>query len=177
MKADKKLLKTELNYVGQFLSQNFGRENAQDLMILFRDILKQDYSLPTVCRQIKRHMDHPSRLQLIHVLFGLSRADGDVHPLEIDAIGKIASYLGVSQTDFESIKAMFASSTTAAYRILDIDPDASPDEIKRAYRKMANKYHPDKVSHLGEDLRRLAEDKFKSINEAYQKITKERRFK
>lgn len=176
MKADKQLLKSELEYVKQFLSRNFGVDNAKELMLLFKDILEQDYSLSTVCRQIKSHMDHPSRLEMIHVLFGLSQADQHVHPLEIDAIQKIARYLGVSQEDFESIKAIFVPDSTAAYRILELDPNTSIDEIKRGYRKLANKYHPDKVQHLGDDFQRLAEEKFKAINEAYQKIKKERQF-
>ncbi|MFQ6675393.1 MAG: TerB family tellurite resistance protein [Fidelibacterota bacterium] len=172
MKADKELLKSELNYVKRFLSQHFGPENAGDFMILFRDILKQDYSLVTVCRQIRRHLDHPGRLEMIHVLFGLSQADGKVHPAEIAVIEKISRYLGISHDDFESIKGMFVQDTTAAYRILNVDPDASPEEIKRAYRRMASKYHPDKVQHLGEEIQKLAEEKFKSINEAYQKISR-----
>jgi len=176
MKADKQLLKTELEYVKQFLSRNFGVDNAKDLMILFKDILKQEYSLSTVCSQIKRHMDHPSRLEMIHVLFGLSQADNHIHPLESEAILKIARYLGISQADFNSIKAMFVSDTTAAYQILKVDPNTSPDEIKRAYRKMANKYHPDKVHHLGDDFQRLAEEKFKAISDAYRQIKKERQF-
>lgn len=176
MKADRQFLKSELEYVKQFLKQNFGSQNAQDLMILFRDILKQDYSITTVCRQIKSHMDHPSRLEMIHVLFGLSQADNEVHPLEIEAIGKIARYLGVSEADFKSIKAMFVSDAAAAYHILEVEPHSSQDEIKRAYRKMANKYHPDKVQHLGDDFQKLAEEKFKAINDAYQQIKKELQF-
>ena len=176
MKADKELLKSELEYVKRFLRENFGGQNAQDLMTLFRDILKQDYSIPTVCRQIKSHMDHSSRLEMVHVLFGLSKADGHIHPLETDAIRKISNYLGISQADFESIQAMFVRDASANYRILEIEPTVSADEIKRAYRKMASKYHPDKVSHLGEDFRHMAEEKFKAINEAYQQIKKERQF-
>ncbi len=176
MKADKQLLKSELEYVKQFLKQNFGQRNTNDMMILFHDILEQDYSLASVCRQIKSRMDHPSRLEMIHVLFGLSKADQRVHPAEVDAIQKIAGYLGVSQADFESIKAMFVSDPSSAYRILEVDSDSPADQIKRAYRKMANKYHPDKVQHLGDDLQKLAEDKFKAINDAYQQIKKERQF-
>ncbi len=174
MKADKQLLRSELDYVKQFLTTNFGRDNSHDLMILFRDILKQDYSLPTVCRQVKGHMDHPARLEMIHVLFGLSQADGQIHPDEIDVIRKISGYLGISSSDFNSIKAMFVKDTTAAYTILEVNPDAGDQEIKRAYRKMAAKFHPDKVSHLGEEFQDIAEEKFKAISEAYDKIKKER---
>lgn len=174
MKADKQLLKSELDYVKKFLTTNFGSDNASDLMILFKDIIKQDYSLPTVCRQVKGHMDHPARLEMIHVLFGLSQADGEIHPLEIDVIRKISGYLGVSSTDFNSIKAMFVKDTTAAYTILEIDSEADDKEIKRAYRKMAGKFHPDKVSHLGKEFQEMAEEKFKAISEAYEQIKDER---
>ena len=76
--------------------------------------------------------------------------------------------------DFDSIKAMFIKDTSSAYRVLDIDPAASDDEVKKAYRDMARKFHPDKVEHIGEDFKKLAEEKFKSINEAYTDIKKER---
>jgi|TARA_B100000035_G_scaffold131630_1_gene111883 DnaJ like chaperone protein len=174
MKADKQLLKSELDYVKKFLTTNFGRDNARDLMVLFKDIIKQDYSLPTVCRQVKSHMDHPARLEMIHVLFGLSQSDGKIHPDEIDVIRKISGYLGVSSSDFDSIQAMFIKDTTAAYTILEIDPSAGDQEIKRAYRKMAAKFHPDKVSHLGKEFQEMAEEKFKAISEAYEQIKDER---
>ena len=174
MKADKQLLKSELDYVKKFLTTNFGRDNARDLMVLFKDIIKQDYSLPTVCRQVKNHMDHPARLEMIHVLFGLSQSDGEIHPDEIDVIRKISGYLGVSSSDFDSIQAMFVKDTTAAFTILEIDPSAGDQEIKRAYRKMAAKFHPDKVSHLGKEFQEMAEEKFKAISEAYEQIKDER---
>ena len=69
---------------------------------------------------------------------------------------------------------MFYKSTNGAYKILEINASATDDEVKKAYRKMAVKYHPDKVQHLGDDFQKMAEDKFKTLNEAYQQINKER---
>ena len=177
MKADDQLLKSELDYVKSFLLQQFDRSQVRDFMILFKDILEQDYPLKDVCRQIQRSMDHPSRIELIHVLFGLSRADGYVHPEEVRVINTISRYLNVNEKDFESIKAMFIEDSRSSYTILEIKSSAKDNEVKRAYRKMANKYHPDKVAHLGEDLRKLAEEKFKAVNNAYQTIKKERGMK
>lgn len=174
MRADKKLLKSELTFVKQFLTRHFGADNARDLMTLFKDILKQDYSLPTICRQIKREMDHAARLELVHGLFGLAHADGEFHPTEDEVIRKICGYIGVSPSDYESMKAMFVKQTTGAYTILEIDTSATDEEVKRAYRKMAGKYHPDKVAHLGDDFGKLAEEKFKAVNEAYEQIKRER---
>lgn len=174
IKADKKLLKTELDYVKRFLNQQFSTTEVRDFMVLFKDIIDQDYPLRDICRQIQRSMDHPSRLELVHVLFGLSQADGHVHPQEIEVIRRIAGYLRINANDFDSIKAMFVKDAQAAYQILEIDSQVPNEDVKKAYRRMANKYHPDKVAHLGDELRVLAEEKFKALNDAYQEIKKER---
>ena len=177
MKADKKLLKSELDYVKQFLRQQFTIRQTQEFMVLLKDILKQEYALKDVCRQIQRSMDHPSRLEIIHILFGLSASDGEVHPEEVRVIHTIANYLNINQSDYKSIKAMFIGDSSSAYTILEIDSTVSDQDVKKAYRKMANKYHPDKVSHLGKDLQKVAEEKFKSVNNSYQTIKKERGLK
>ena len=174
MKADGIQSKSELEYVKKFFVNQFGKAHAQERMQLFKEILKQDYSTAEVCAQIKSNMDHATRLQLLHILFGLSQADGHVHPEEVKVIGTMSRYLGISQKDFESIQAMFYKSTNGAYKILEINASATDDEVKKAYRKMAVKYHPDKVQHLGEDFQKMAEEKFKTLNEAYQQINKER---
>ena len=140
--------------------------------MVFKDILDQEYPLRDVCRQIQRSMDHPSRLELIHILYGLSAADGDVHEKEVQVIQAIANYLNINKNDYESIKATFAKDNGAPYRILEIDESANEEEVKKAFRKMANKYHPDKVSHLGKEMQDLAEAKFKAVNDAYQQIKK-----
>ena len=174
MKADGQLLKSELDYVKRFLKQQFGVQQTKEFMILFKDILEQEYPLKDVCRQIQRSMDHPSRLELIHVLFGLSAADGHVHPDEVRVIQTIANYLYINSLDYESIKAMFTKDEAAHYKILEIDKSVSDKEVKKAYRNMANKYHPDKVAHLGKEMQNLAEEKFKSVNDAYHQIKKDR---
>ncbi len=174
MKADKRMLKSELDFVKQFLSKQFSQSQVQDFMTLFKDIIEQEYPLRDVCKQIVRSMDHPSRLELIHILFALSKADGHVDKDEVKVIQNIANYLNINQNDFNSIEAMFFRNTLSDYTILELKPNASDSELKKGYRKMAAKYHPDKVNHLGNDLRKLAEEKFKSVNEAYQNIKKER---
>ena len=175
MKADNKLLRSELNYIKDFLNKELKSSDVQYFMILFKDILKQDYPLKDVCRQIQKSMDHPSRIELIHILFGLAFADKQIDDKEIKVIHTIAGYLNINSKDYESIKAMFIKDNTYAYKILEIDPSCNDDEVKKGYRKMANKYHPDKVSHLGLDLQHIAEEKFKAVNNAYQTIKKERK--
>jgi DnaJ like chaperone protein len=174
MKADGKVVKSELDYVRQFFVRQFGRDSAAEASIMLRDLLKKDIPLREVCQQIERGMDYSSRLQLLHLLFNVSLADGNVHPSELDVIERISQYLGISSADFMSLRNMFVPETDSSYKILEIDKSATDDEVKKAYRKMAMKYHPDKVSHLGDNYRKSADEKFKKVNEAYVKIKKER---
>lgn len=174
MKADGKVVKAELDYVKQFFLRQFGQESAAQASIMLRDFLKKDIPLMDVCQQIGRNMDYSSRLQLLHLLFNISLADGNLHPSELNVIEKISGYLGISATDFVSIENMFIPETDSSYKILEIEKTATDEKVKKAYRKMAMKYHPDKVSQLGEDYRKIAEEKFKKVNEAYEKIKKER---
>ena len=176
MKADGKQLKSELDFIRAFFLKNFGEPATKQYMVAFRDILKQDIPLESVCLQIRSNMDIHSRLQLLHFLFGISAADGHYHPLEVDAIERIAHYLGINQYDFLSIKNMFVKEADSAYKILEIKPDASEEEIKKAFRAMALKHHPDRVSHLGEEFQKAAEEKFQQVNQAYNTIKKQRGF-
>jgi len=122
MKADDQVLKSELDYVKAFFVKQFGREYANDRIRLFREIIKQDYPIRDVCLQIKRNMDHPARLELVHVLFGLSQADGKVHPKEVEVIKLISGYLGISSVDYDSIKAMFCKDSNPVTPFLKLIP-------------------------------------------------------
>lgn len=177
MKADGKVTKSELDYVKAFLIRQFGAEEGQQQLLALREILKQDFSIADVSRQIAQFMGYPARLQLLHYLFGLSGADGHTHPKELIMIQDISNHLGIRQADFSSIKAMFVKDINSAYQILEITPDANEDEIKKAYRKMAVKYHPDKVAHLGEDVKNAATEKFQKVQAAYEEIKKQKGIK
>ena len=174
MKADGKVVKSELDYVKQFFIRQFGPDSAKQALLMLKDILKQEIPVREVCIQIKGNMDYSSRLQLLHLLFNVSLADSVIDSSETAIIEKISSYLGVASGDFLSIKNMFIPETDSSYKILEIEKSATNDEIKKAYRRMAMKYHPDKVSHLGDDIRKSADEKFARVNEAYEKIKKER---
>lgn len=174
MKSDGRTLKSELEFVKKFLEKQFGEEHAQEQILMLREILKQEIPLHDVCLQIKQYMPHAQRLQIIHYLFGISNSDGHVHELELQTIHTISNYLGVSHADFESLKAMYFKDTNSDYKILEIEPSATDDEVKKAYRKMAVKYHPDKVASLGEEVQRAANEKFKKVQQAYENIKKQR---
>lgn len=176
MKADGTVKKSELDYVKRFFLSNFGQERAEKYILTLREILKQDIQVYEVSQQIGRYMDYSSKLQLLHYLFGIASADGATHENEVDVISVIAKYMGISSADFQSIKAMFVQEVDSSYKILGIEASATDDEVKKAYREMAKKYHPDKVAYLGEDVRKSAEQKLQEVNEAYEKIKKQRGF-
>ena len=174
MNADKRVLKSELDYVKRFISENFGEEAASEAALLLRDLLKQEVNIESVCAQIRQNTNAATRLQLLHYLTGIARADGDVCSDEISMLKRISAALSIPVRDSESVFAMFDKGIDAAYQILEVDKNASDEEIKRAYKKMAVKHHPDKVSSLGPDVQRSAEEKFKKISVAYEKIKKDR---
>jgi DnaJ like chaperone protein len=158
MKADGKVVKSELDYVKQFFIRQFGQESASEALLMLKDIIKQEIPVRDVCLQISRNMDYSSRLQLLHLLFNVSLADTVINSSEIQVIEKISGYLGVATNDFVSIKNMFIPETDSSYKILETDPASSNEDVKKAYRRMAMKYHPDKVSHLGDDFRKTADE-------------------
>lgn len=177
MKADGKVLKTELDFVKSYLIRAYGEQGASELIIMLRDILKKDIPLPDVCQQIKYNMPYAARLELIHFLYKLAVSDGKLETSEKNTIQYISQLLGITDSDMQSILAMFYDNAESAYKILEISADASDDEIKKAYKKMAIKFHPDKVSHLGEEVQASATEKFKKVNEAYERIKKQRNIK
>ncbi len=174
IKADGKVDKCELDYVRRYFVQMYGNHRAEQAFKMFNGIIKKNVPTIKVCKQIREHMDHSSRLQLIHFLFGIAKSDGEVHENEVNEIKKIAGYLYISTADYESIKAMFVDEVFNAYKILEIEKTVTNNEVKIAYRKMVKKFHPDKVRHLGEEHIKGAEEKFRQIQKAYEIIQKER---
>lgn len=178
MKADGKVLKSELNFLKDFFQRQFGnRFTAQHLSYL-RELLNENTTnVSEICSQLRYRTNEEVRIQLIHYLFGIAKADDHVSDNEINVIYHIARQLHVSDSDFQSIKNMFYRNPQSDYLILGIDENASDDEIKKAYRKMAIKYHPDKVQDMGEEHQKAAKEKFQQIQEAYENIKKTRGIK
>ncbi|MDG5490562.1 DnaJ domain-containing protein [Psychroserpens sp. SPM9] len=176
IKADGKQDQSELDFVRQQFVSMYGKDRANQAFRLFKNISKQQIPTRKVCLQIREMMDHASRLQLLHFLFGIAKADGMVTDDEVSQIYMISGYLGISSRDYGSIKAMFYNSSDNAYKILEITKEATNDEVKKAYRKMAKKYHPDKVIHLGKEHQAGAEEKFRQVQKAYEQLQKERGF-
>lgn len=175
MKADNIVKKCELDYVKSFLVENFGKEKTLKALQILKPMMNSEIPLDDVCRQIKYNMNNSLKLQLLHYLFGIANADNEIVKEELDVLKKIANGIGLSEYDFNSIKSMFiVVGSDSDYKILGITKDATNEEVKSAYKKMAMKHHPDKVAGMGEEVTRKATEKFQAINEAYNRIKKER---
>lgn len=178
MKADGSVSKSELSVVKKFLVTNFGEDGALEALQLLKRMLDQPINETEVAMQINQYMNYSAKLQLIHLLFDIAYSDGEVNAAELTVIERISSVFRISHPDFESLKAPYLKHTDKdwAYKALEIESSATVDDIKKAYRRMAMKYHPDKVNTLGEDLKKSATEKFRAVNEAYEQLKKDRSF-
>jgi len=174
MKADGKVTRNELDFVKQFLVRNFGSQLASEYVKMLGSIVKQEFNVQEMGLQIRQYMEYSARLMLLQYLFGVAMSDGKAGRDEVLLIEQIASYLGINTADYASIKAMFIKETDSAYKILEITPEATNEEVKKAYRELAKKYHPDKVAHLGDDVKSAAEEKIAQLNAAYDAIKAQR---
>lgn len=188
IKADGKIMHSEMNCVRNFLHNNFGEQavrQGEDILLKLFEMQKQQgattfkETIRKSCVEISFHMNIGQRLQLLDYLIIIAKVDGTVSPEEVYALKEVATYLGLSAQDVDSMLNMEASSNqqiglNEAYKILGISPNATNDEVKAAYRKMALKHHPDRVSTLGDDVREAAEKKFQEINNAKERIYKAR---
>jgi len=186
-----KLLRSELDFVRTNLLRILGPEKTQEALLVLRDMLNQEFDIASVAQQFGRNASIHEKLMMLQFLFGLAATDGTVDTAEMEAIRFISNGMGISDRDFESLKAMFFGwqgnfgggstkgyrptySIESDYKVLEIEPSATDDEVKKAYRTQAMKHHPDKVNHLGDEIRRAAEERFTKLNESYERIKKAR---
>ncbi|MGD9493424.1 MAG: DnaJ domain-containing protein [Bacteroidales bacterium] len=174
MKVDRKNLKVELDFIKQVFNNTFGAQYTKHSMPLLKELLNKEIPVRDICFQVRTHMDHAARLELVNVLLSLCMVDQELHPAENELMKKISMWLGISDKDYQSMHSVHIPDTGWAYKILEVKPDASDDEVRKAYRRMAMKYHPDRVAHLGDDVAKSAGEKFKAVSKAWDEIKKER---
>ena len=189
IKADGKVMHSEMEFVRNFLRVNFGEaavaEGNQILLNLFEQRKQMDANNPSAFKNtiyecgvpIKQHMSYEQRLQLLSFLAKIAQSDGNVCKEEIEALKEVATAMGMSAQEVESMLNLGGKTLEEAYKVLEIEPTATDDEVKAAYRKLALKHHPDRVATLGEDVKKAAEEKFQQINNAKEMIFKARGLK
>ena len=177
IKADGKVTQNELDFVRRYFVSAYGKNRANEIFKIFNQNVKnKGISVSKISRLFNLALNYESRLQVIHFLFGIAKADGNISELEIKKLLEFSNLFKLSYADFLSIKAMFVQETDNAYKILELDKTATKDQIKKSYRELAKKHHPDKVQHLGDAYVKAAQDKFQQIQKAYQNIKNERGF-
>ena len=189
IRADNKIMHSEMEFVRQFLRRNFGEmavhQGEEILLRLFEQQKRMEledpmgfkYTIRDCGRQIAYNMSYEERLQLLAFLAEIAKSDGHVCTEEINALKEVAIAIGLSESEVESMLNLKGDTLEEAYKVLEIDPSASNDEVRTAYRKLAIKHHPDKVANLGEDIRKAANEKFQLINDAKDRIYKARGIK
>ena len=186
IKADGKVMHSEMEFVRQLLLRNFGsdamRQGEQILLDLFEKRKQMERNNPMAFRntiadcgaQIAANMSYEQSLQLLSFLVNISQADGNVSQDEVEALREVAAAMRLTVQEVDSLLNLGGVRLEDAYKVLEIAPTVSDDEVKKAYRRLALKHHPDKVSMLGEDIRQAAEKKFNEIGQAKDIIFKAR---
>ncbi len=189
IRADGKIMHSEMEYVRQFLRRNFGEiavsQGEEILLKLFDQAKRMDQennmgfknTIRECGTQIAYNLSYEERLQLLAFLAEIAKSDGNVCAAEINALKEVAMAMGMSDREVESMLNLKGSSLDDAYKVLEIEPTATDEEVRAAYRRMAVKHHPDKVASLGEDIRKAANEKFQKINEAKERIYQSRGLK
>jgi DnaJ like chaperone protein len=189
IRADGRIMHSEMEYVRNFLRQNFGEEAAKEgndiLLRLFEQRKEMERNNPYAfintirqcAAQLASALTYEQRLQLLAFLCGIAKADGQVSPEEVDALKEIARYMQMQEAEVNSLLNLGGDSLEEAYKVLEVSPDATDQEVRAAYRQLALKHHPDRVATLGEDVKKAAEEKFQQINNAKEKIYKARGMK
>ena len=171
IKADGKIQQKELDFVRSFFIGQYGKERADSIFRAFNtQIKKETQHLDQLTRVFVQQTAYETRLQILHFLFGIANADGNISNVELQKLSQVASGMRLRLPDFESIKAMFVKNTDNAYKILEVSSNASQDEIKSAYRKMVKKYHPDKLRGQDPAMVKGAEEKFREVQKAYETL-------
>jgi DnaJ like chaperone protein len=151
---------------------------------LIKDALASQASLEAMLAEFKGLFAYEPRLILVELIYQVLYSNVQVSPQELVMVQSIVDFLEIAAYDHHAIRSKYVGgsrgrsfpgqgrSESQYYEILGLEPGATPEQIKNAYRKLSMQYHPDKVAYLGEEFRRVAEEKMKELNEAYQHLKK-----
>lgn len=187
-KIDGQVTKEEISTIHRFFQYNLNYNQTKMHWVkeLIKEAISSTASLESLLQEFKSTFAYEPRLILLELVYQILYTKTDVPEDELQIARNIASFLDISSYDQRTIEAKYQyrrqyrntvgeAGGDQYYAVLGLEKDANMDEIKKAYRKLSMKYHPDKVRHLGEEFRTIAEQKMKEINAAYDYFKKEER--
>ncbi|MCF8056020.1 MAG: DnaJ domain-containing protein [Desulfocapsa sp.] len=184
-KIDGTVSKEEISTIHRFFQYNLRYDQTRMYWVkdLIKEALSSTQSMESLLQEFRDTFAYEPRLILLELIYQILYTKRQVPEAELKIASDIANYLQITDYDTRTIKAKYKygrqqqttrsqGGTDQYYAILGLEPGADMDSIKKAYRKLSMKYHPDKVIHLGEEFRSIAEEKMKEINAAYDFLTK-----
>ncbi len=176
-KADGHVSRQEINVIERaFVSFGFKGEDLSFIRSLINQTSGVDLDFRAVCYEFKQYSSYEERLSLLRIVYLVAFADKELHPNEERMINDIIGLVEIDVNDAFEIRAEFCSDSDKHYQILNVTRSSSVEDIKKSYRRLSKQYHPDRVSHLGDEFAKLATDKFQILNKAYEEIKKEKGF-
>ncbi len=178
---DGRVTREEISTIRRFFQQNLHYSQSQLFWVkdLIKEALNSPVSLDNLLNEFRHKFAYEPRLILLELIYQLLFTKEIVADPELQLARNIAEYLDIPYYEWQAIEARYGirrqktiSEEVRYYKILGIKPGADFEEIKSAYRKLSMKYHPDKVGNLGEEFKRVAEEKMKDLNAAYEYLQK-----
>lgn len=184
-KIDGRITRDEVQTIHRFFQNNLRYSQTQMAWVkeLIKEATNSTQSLDSLLQEFKSSFAYEPRLILLELVYQVLYTKPDVPEDELDIARYIANFLDIPEYDQRTVEAKYryhryAGQTPSVdqsgkhYATLGLEKGASAEEIKKAYRKLSMQYHPDKVRHLGEEFRAIAEEKMKEINAAHDYLSK-----
>ncbi len=176
-KADGQVNRQEIKTIeSTFIKLGFVGDDLAYIRDLINKLTYENINLQEMCSKYRSVADYNERLMLLRIVYLVAFADNVFHSSEDNIIKMIVGYLDINPNDALKVRSEFVKESKAkkSYNIFGISPNATKDEVDRAYRDLSKKYHPDKVAHLGDEFSKMAHEKFREINKAYEEIKMEK---
>lgn len=177
---DDHVSKDEVQTIQRFFQYNLHYNQTKMAWVknLIKEATESAETLESMLEEFKRTFAYEPRLILLELIYQIVYTKDPIPENELRKARQIAIFLEISQYDQRTIEAKYTyhrqrqaaearDSDVHYYAVLGLEPGADMDTIKKSYRQLSMKYHPDKVSHLGDEFKKVAEEKMKEINAAY----------
>ena len=177
---DDHVSKDEVQTIQRFFQYNLHYNQTKMAWVknLIKEATESTETLEAMLDEFKRTFAYEPRLILLELIYQIVYTKDPVPQNELEKARQIGVFLDISQYDLRTIEAKYTyhrqrQATEARqndvqfYAVLGLEPGADMETIKKSYRQLSMKYHPDKVSHLGDEFKKVAEEKMKEINAAY----------